>query len=154
VEVDRDSKAAKQAAAREAAASKGLDAFLKNIEQKKKVCPSPRVCPLVCHAPWHARLHGPHRTPHWRPAAPHTAIPLRPRNATHTVQVTVLDKTKMDWQAFKTTHAEVDEELAAHARSDKQYLDKQEFLQRAELREYELERDKRLASDVRLRGRL
>lgn len=30
----------------------------------------------------------------------------------------------------------------------------QEFLQRAELREYELERDKRLASDVRLRGRL
>lgn len=30
----------------------------------------------------------------------------------------------------------------------------QDFLQRAELREYELERDKRLASDVRLRGRL
>lgn len=30
----------------------------------------------------------------------------------------------------------------------------QEFLKRAELREYELERDKRLASDVRLRGRL
>jgi hypothetical protein len=30
----------------------------------------------------------------------------------------------------------------------------QDFLKRAELREYELERDKRLASDVRLRGRL
>ena len=30
----------------------------------------------------------------------------------------------------------------------------QEFLKRAELREYEIERDKRLASDVRLRGRL
>jgi hypothetical protein len=30
----------------------------------------------------------------------------------------------------------------------------QDFLKRAELREYEQERDKRLASDVRLRGRL
>lgn len=30
----------------------------------------------------------------------------------------------------------------------------QDFLKRAELREYEIERDKRLASDVRLRGRL
>jgi hypothetical protein len=30
----------------------------------------------------------------------------------------------------------------------------QDFLKRAELREYELERDKRLQSDVRLRGRL
>ena len=35
-----------------------------------------------------------------------------------------------------------------------QYLEKKEFLQRAELREYEQERDKRLASDVRTRGRL
>jgi hypothetical protein len=33
-------------------------------------------------------------------------------------------------------------------------LSPQDFLKRAELREYELERDKRLASDVRLRGRL
>lgn len=29
-----------------------------------------------------------------------------------------------------------------------------EFLRKAEYREYEIERDKRLASDVRLRGRL
>lgn len=35
-----------------------------------------------------------------------------------------------------------------------QYLDKQAFLKEAELREYERERDRRLASDVRNRGRL
>lgn len=40
-------------------------------------------------------------------------------------QVSVLDKSKMDWQDFKKTDKEVQEELEAHARSDKQYLDKQ-----------------------------
>ena len=35
-----------------------------------------------------------------------------------------------------------------------QYLDKQNFLKDVELREYEKERDRRLASDVRNRGRL
>lgn len=35
-----------------------------------------------------------------------------------------------------------------------QYLDKQAFLKDAELRQYEQERDRRLASDVRNRGRL
>ena len=40
-------------------------------------------------------------------------------------QVSVLDKSKMDWQDFKATDKEVQEELDAHARSDKQYLDKQ-----------------------------
>eukprot|EP00775_Hariotina_reticulata_P003497 gene3497-3766_t len=104
VQVDKDSKEAKQAAERSAAAATGLDSFLKQIESKKKV--------------------------------------------------TVLDKSKMDWQDFKQTDTDVQEELEAHRRSDKQYLDKQDFLKRAELREYEIERDKRLASDVRLRGRL
>jgi hypothetical protein len=40
-------------------------------------------------------------------------------------KVTVLDKTKMDWQDFKSTDAAVQEELEAHKRSDKQYLDRQ-----------------------------
>lgn len=104
VQVDKDSKEAKKAAEKSEAAASGLDAFLQQIESKKKV--------------------------------------------------SVLDKSKMDWQDFKSTDKEVQEELDAHSRSDKQYLDRQEFLKRAELREYELERDKRLASDVRLRGRL
>lgn len=70
------------------------------------------------------------------------------------LQVSVLDKTKLDWQDYKATDKGVQEELEQHRRSDKQYLERQEFLKRTELREYELERDKRLASDVRLRGRL
>ncbi len=41
------------------------------------------------------------------------------------LQVSVLDKSKMDWQDFKKTDKEVQEELEAHARSDKQYLDRQ-----------------------------
>lgn len=41
------------------------------------------------------------------------------------LQVSVLDKSKMDWQDFKSTDKEVQEELDAHARSDKQYLDRQ-----------------------------
>jgi hypothetical protein len=40
------------------------------------------------------------------------------------VQVSVLDKSKMDWQDFKKTDKDIQEELEAHARSDKQYLDK------------------------------
>lgn len=52
------------------------------------------------------------------------------------------------------TNTEVDEELEEHKRSGGQYLDKVGFLQRAELREYEKERDQRLAADMRGRGRL
>ena len=66
----------------------------------------------------------------------------------------MLDKTKMDWNELKAGDAALEEELEAHKRSGAQYLDKQEFLKRTELREYELERDKRLASDMRTRGRL
>ncbi|KXZ49025.1 hypothetical protein GPECTOR_23g113 [Gonium pectorale] len=68
--------------------------------------------------------------------------------------VSVLDKTKADWSQFKAANTEVDEELETFKKSGDQYLDKQNFLKRAELREYEKERDLRLASDVRTRGRL
>ena len=37
---------------------------------------------------------------------------------------------------------------------EEEELQEQDFLKRAELREYEIERDARLASDVRSRGRL
>ncbi|KAG2447977.1 hypothetical protein HYH02_007006 [Chlamydomonas schloesseri] len=69
-------------------------------------------------------------------------------------KVSVLDKTKADWSQYKAVHTEVDEELEEHKKSGDQYLDKQNFLKRAELREYEKERDTRLASDIRTRGRL
>ncbi|GIL55263.1 hypothetical protein Vafri_10839 [Volvox africanus] len=69
-------------------------------------------------------------------------------------KVSVLDKTKADWSEYKAANTLVDEELETYKRSGEQYLDKQNFLKRAELREYEKERDLRLASDVRTRGRL
>ncbi|PNH04060.1 hypothetical protein TSOC_009828 [Tetrabaena socialis] len=55
---------------------------------------------------------------------------------------------------YKAANTEVDEELEVYKKSGDQYLEKQNFLKRAELREYETERDTRLNSDVRLRGRL
>ncbi|KAI7845227.1 hypothetical protein COHA_001271 [Chlorella ohadii] len=69
-------------------------------------------------------------------------------------KVTVLDKSRADWKDFKKTDETIEEELEMHKRSGDQYLDKQAFLKDAELREYEKERDRRLASDVRNRGRL
>jgi Bucentaur or craniofacial development len=69
-------------------------------------------------------------------------------------QVNVLDKSKMDWKEFKKSDTAIEDELESYKKSNNQYLDKKEFLQRSELREYEQERDKRLASDIRTRGRL
>lgn len=69
-------------------------------------------------------------------------------------KINVLDKSKSDWQQYKKQQVEVDEELEHYKKSGDKYLDKQEFLKQAELREYETERDKRLAADVRSRGRL
>lgn len=69
-------------------------------------------------------------------------------------KVTVLDKSQSDWKKFKRTDDTLEAELEAHKRSGATYLEKQEFLGRAELAEYERERDQRLASDVRSRGRL
>ena len=45
------------------------------------------------------------------------------------------------------------QELEDYKKSGDKYLDKVDFLKRAELREYEIERDKRLSSDIRTRGR-
>jgi Bucentaur or craniofacial development len=69
-------------------------------------------------------------------------------------KVTVLDKSRIDWKDYKKTDDTVDEELEAHKRSGTTYLEKKEFLSKADLAEYERERDQRLASDVRNRGRL
>lgn len=67
-------------------------------------------------------------------------------------KVTVLDKSQADWKDFKKKDETVEEELEAHKRSGATFLEKQAFLGRAELAEYEKERDARLASDVRNRG--
>ena len=69
-------------------------------------------------------------------------------------QVSVLDKSRSDWKDFKKVDNDVEEELELHKRSNDQYLDKKAFLERANVRAYEAERDKRLAADIRTRGRV
>lgn len=71
-----------------------------------------------------------------------------------TRKVNVLDKSRMDWGDFKSTDVKVDEELEGYKKSGDKYLDKVDFLKRAELRQYEKERDQRLSQDMRSRGRL
>ncbi|KAK9824451.1 hypothetical protein WJX72_010349 [[Myrmecia] bisecta] len=69
-------------------------------------------------------------------------------------KVNVLDKSRHDWTDYKKDHKQVEDELEMYKKSGDKYLDKVDFLKRAELREYEKERDKRLQGDVRNRGRL
>ena len=65
----------------------------------------------------------------------------------------VLDKSRADWGELKKDSA-VEAELEVYKKSGDKYLDRVDFLKRAELREYEKERDARLGADVRNRGRL
>lgn len=67
-------------------------------------------------------------------------------------KVTVLDKSKADWSVHKQ-EAQLETDLAGHNRSNDRYVDKQDFLARAEVREYEASRDSRLNADVRNRSR-
>ncbi|EIE22111.1 BCNT-domain-containing protein [Coccomyxa subellipsoidea C-169] len=69
-------------------------------------------------------------------------------------KVNVLDKSRSDWSTFKQSDTQVEEELEAYKKSGDKYLDKVDFLKRSELRQYEKERDARLAGDIRSRGRL
>lgn len=61
-------------------------------------------------------------------------------------KLSVLDKTKKDWGGYKVEN-KVEEELDAYKKSSNQYLDKVSFLHRTDLREFERERDVRLASN-------
>ncbi|CAN4092405.1 unnamed protein product [Withania somnifera] len=60
-------------------------------------------------------------------------------------KLSVLDKTKKDWEGFKEENKGMEEELDAYKKSSNQYLDKVGFLERADYREFERERDARLA---------
>lgn len=60
-------------------------------------------------------------------------------------KLSVLDKTKKDWGEFKDENKGMEEELDAYKKSGNQYLEKVSFLQRADYREFERERDVRLA---------
>ncbi|KDP27975.1 hypothetical protein JCGZ_19055 [Jatropha curcas] len=64
-------------------------------------------------------------------------------------KLSVLDKTKKDWGEFKEENKGLEDELDAYKKSSNQYLDKVSFLQRTDYREFERERDARLALQAR-----
>ncbi|EEF43149.1 Craniofacial development protein, putative [Ricinus communis] len=66
-------------------------------------------------------------------------------------KLSVLDKTKKDWGEFKEENRGLEDELDAYKKSSNQYLDKVSFLQRTDYREFERERDARLAQQARRR---
>lgn len=66
-------------------------------------------------------------------------------------KLSVLDKTKKDWNEFKDENKGLEEELDAYKKSSNQYLDKVSFLERTDLREFERERDARLTFQARRR---
>lgn len=66
-------------------------------------------------------------------------------------KLSVLDKTKKDWVEYKGDNKGVEEELDAYKKSSNQYLDKVSFLERADYREFERERDARLAVQAKRR---
>ncbi|XP_010558460.1 PREDICTED: SWR1-complex protein 5 [Tarenaya hassleriana] len=60
-------------------------------------------------------------------------------------KLSVLDKTKKDWGEFKDENKGLEDELDAYKKSSNQYLDRVSFLERADYRQFEKERDARLA---------
>lgn len=64
-------------------------------------------------------------------------------------KLSVLDKTKKDWGEFKEENKGLEDELDAYKKSSNKYLDKVSFLQRSDYREFERERDARLAMQSR-----
>jgi predicted Fe-Mo cluster-binding NifX family protein len=67
-------------------------------------------------------------------------------------KLTVLDKTKADWRNVKDGDADLQEDLQHHQRGGRTYREQQDFLQQADFREYELERDARLAANSKRGG--
>ncbi|KAJ0523590.1 putative BCNT-C domain-containing protein [Helianthus annuus] len=68
-------------------------------------------------------------------------------------KLSVLDKTKKDWGEFKEENR-LDEELETYKKSGNQYLDKVSFLERADYRQFERERDVRLAAQAKRKSDL
>ena len=64
-------------------------------------------------------------------------------------KLNVLDKTKADWRGVKDVDVELQEDLQHHQRGGRTYREHQDFLRQADYREYELERDARLAAQSR-----
>ncbi|KAG0554226.1 hypothetical protein KC19_12G074400 [Ceratodon purpureus] len=63
----------------------------------------------------------------------------------------ILDRSRKDWGQFKEEKG-IEDELEAYKKSGDKYLDKVAFLQRSDVREYEKERDARLALQSKQRS--
>ncbi|KAF5303994.1 hypothetical protein FQA39_LY01779 [Lamprigera yunnana] len=61
-------------------------------------------------------------------------------------KINTLEKSKLDWDQFKKEE-QIEDELSAYGKSKDGYLEKQDFLQRADLRQFEIE--KGLRSNIR-----
>ncbi|KAG4067747.1 hypothetical protein HA402_005519 [Bradysia odoriphaga] len=59
-------------------------------------------------------------------------------------KISVLDKSKHDWDSFKR-NAGIDEQLQTHNRGRDGYLDRQDFLDRTDVRQFEIEKSIRLS---------
>ncbi|XP_018330978.1 craniofacial development protein 1 [Agrilus planipennis] len=57
-------------------------------------------------------------------------------------KINTLDKTKLDWDQYKKEE-NIEEELKAYSKSKDGYLERQDFLQRADLRRFEIEKSVR-----------
>ncbi len=59
-------------------------------------------------------------------------------------KISVLDKSKHDWDSFKRTEG-IDEQLQTHNKGKDGYLERQDFLDRTDVRQFELEKSIRLS---------
>ncbi|XP_020262768.1 LOW QUALITY PROTEIN: uncharacterized protein LOC109838762 [Asparagus officinalis] len=85
------------------------------------------------------------------PGAPPSALDSILEQIKKKPKLSVLDKTKKDWGEFKEENKGLEDELDAYKKSSNQYLDKVSFLQRTDMREFERERDARLALQAKRR---
>ncbi|KAI5637100.1 bucentaur or craniofacial development domain-containing protein [Phthorimaea operculella] len=59
-------------------------------------------------------------------------------------KLSTLEKSKLDWNTYKKTE-DIDDEIQSHNKGKAGYLDRKDFLERADLRQYEIERDLRMS---------
>lgn len=60
-------------------------------------------------------------------------------------KISTLEKSKLDWDSFKKQE-NIEEELNTHNKGKDGYLERQDFLQRADLRQFEIEKQLRNSS--------
>ncbi|XP_047516772.1 nucleolar GTP-binding protein 2 isoform X2 [Pieris napi] len=59
-------------------------------------------------------------------------------------KLSTLEKSKLDWNTYKREEG-IEEEITSHNKGKSGYLDRQDFLSRADVRQYEIERDLRMS---------